>query len=156
MKSERLVIPALIVVVLGGLLCTPVSAQSRDAEVALVLQDRGWHGTGGDMQVHYPTLRIELPTISLWQRSPVGPQYGEWLYVKVLINCEQWKMVPFAGLDENGNFGLIEELIGSTPPVFSPDPGTETYRAMTAVCGQYGYSRAQGAPRTKPGGWVER
>lgn len=125
-----------------------VHAQSL--EVRQLLQDRGWHGVGGGVQVHQGTLEFSPPWVGVWQRSaaPSG-HYGDWLYMKVLINCEQWSQVPFATLDPDWNVVLIGDLTGQDPVSRWPEAGTEPHRTMTAVCALYGYSR-QARPILRP------
>lgn len=137
-----------VITALLFVLALPAKAQSW--EVRQLLQDRAWHGVGGNTQVHQPTVEHDAPWVGVWERSPIGNQYGEWLYVKVLMNCEQWTLIPFGTLDQDDNFGLIEDVLGERPQIMWPEPGTEPYRTMTAVCGLFGYQRGRPIPPMQP------
>lgn len=144
MKIYRNIILALIIAALLCIFAQPTNAQSW--EVRQLLQDRAWHGVGGNTQVHQPTVEHSAPWVGVWERSPIGNQYGQWLYVKVLMNCEQWTLIPFGTLDRDHNFQLMADMIGHEPQLLWPEPGTEPYRTMTAVCGLYGYQRGKSIP----------
>lgn len=152
MKRLAQFVFGMLIVVAFAIHCDRANAQS--VEVLRVLQDRGWHGVGGNVQVHQPTLDAMLPWVGVWERSAINNQYGNWLYVKVLINCEQWSQIPFAALDRDSNYVLIGDLTGEDPVAVWPEPNTEPHRTMTAVCALYGYTRPKSA--SNPGGWVER
>lgn len=151
MKTLR--IAALVLVTLYfAVACYGTSAQSL--EIRSLLSDRGWHGVGGSVQVHQPTLEASLPWVGVWERSARGDRYGDWMYVKVLINCEQWSQIPFATLDSDYNFVLMADITGDDPVSRWPEPGTEPYRTMTSICGLYGYVRPREAVPAP--GFVER
>lgn len=155
MKTYRNFVLAMIAIVVLLILAQPAEAQSL--EVRRVLQDYSWHGVGGGTQVQQSTIEFSEPWVGIWERTPVGNRYGDWLYVKLLINCEQWTQIPFATLDRDNNFGLIEDILGVQPQMMWPEPGTEPYRTMTAVCGLYGYQRGRSVPpRQDPRNFVER
>lgn len=132
------------------LIVSAFPARAQTAEIRSLLSDRGWHGVGGAVQVHQPTLEFSPPYIGVWQRGPRSDRYGDWSYVKLLINCQEWRQVPFATLDDDWNFVLIADLTGDDPVARWPEPGTEPYRTMTAVCGLYGYVRLTEAPPLRP------
>lgn len=155
MKIYRNIVLAMIVIVLLCIFVQP--SQGQSLEVRRVLLDRGWHGVGGNTQVHQLTIEHDAPWVGVWERSPAGQHYGQWLYVKVLMNCEQWTQIPFATIDRDANYVLMEDAIGSAPQLTWPEPGTEPYRTMTAVCGLYGYTRGRSiVPREDPRSFVER
>lgn len=131
-------------------------ARAQSLEIRSLLADRGWHGVGGAVQVHQPTLEASLPWVGVWERSARSGRYGDWMYVKVLINCDQWSQVAFATLDDDLNFVLIADLTGSDPTQHWPEPGTEPYRTMTSVCGLYGYTRQRLQPLPDARNFVER
>lgn len=155
MKTLRnLVLGMLGVVAVLALSTQLVRAQSL--EIRSLLSDRGWHGVGGSVQVHQPTLEASLPWVGVWERSARGERYGDWMYVKVLINCEQWSQIPFATLDSDYNFVLLADITGDDPVSRWPDPGSEPYRTMTSICGLFGYQRHREARVVPIGDYVER
>lgn len=156
MKTLRnLVLVMLAVVAVLALSTQLVRAQSL--EIRSLTSDRGWHGVGGDVQVHQPTLEFSPPWVGVWERSARSGRYGDWMYVKVLINCQQWSQVAFATLDDDWNMVLISDLTGRDPQSHWPETGTEPYRTMTAVCALYGYTRAKQTWKPAPvGDFVER
>lgn len=152
MKTLRNLVVAMILVVVALAVTQPASAQSL--EIRSLLSDRGWHGVGGSVQVHQPTLEASLPWVGVWERSARGDRYGDWMYVKVLINCEQWSQIPFATLDSDYNFVLMADITGDDPVSRWPQPGSEPYRTMTSICALYGYVRPREA--VPAAGFVER
>lgn len=154
MKTLRNLVVAMILVVVALAITQPASAQSL--EIRALLSDRGWHGVGGNVQVHQPTLEASLPWVGVWERSARGDRYGDWMYVKVLINCEQWSQIPFATLDSDFNFVLMADITGDDPVSRWPEPGSEPYRTMTAVCGLYGYQRQRESKPQPASSYVER
>lgn len=129
----------------------PAGAQTR--EVRSLLSDRGWHGVGAGVQVHQPTLEFKAPWIGVWERSARADArdnpYGEWTYVKVLVNCQQWSQIPLATLNEDWRMVFIEDLTGEPPAARWPEPDSVSYRTMTALCALYGYAR-QATPVLTP------
>lgn len=152
----RIVLAMVYVVIIMCALFWARDARGQSGEVLRVLQHRGWHGVGGNVQVHQPTLDAAPPWIGAWERSPIGDQYGDWMYVKILINCEQWSQIPFATLDADDNMVLIGDLTGEMSAAVWPQPGTEPFRTMTAVCGLYGYSRPKLPAMPDPRNHLER
>lgn len=152
MRTLRNLVVAMILVVVS--MATPQPASAQSLEIRSLLSDRGWHGVGGSVQVHQPTLEASLPWVGVWERSARGDRYGDWMYVKVLINCEQWSQILFATLDSDYNFVLMADITGDDPASRWPEPGTEPYRTMTSICALYGYVRPR---ETAPAaGFVER
>lgn len=151
MKTLRNLVLGMLAVLALCVAAQSVNAQSF--EIRSLTSDRGWHGVGGSVQVHQPTLEFSPPWVGIWQRSAREDRYGDWMYVKVLINCQEWSQIPFATLDDDLNMVLLSDLTGEDPVARWPEPGTEPYRTMTAVCGLYGYVRqAQPVLRPNPGG----
>lgn len=156
METLRNVVLAMLAVIAVLILSTQL-VRAQSLEIRSLLADRGWHGVGGDVQVHQPTLEFSPPWVGVWERSARSGRYGDWMYVKVLINCQQWSQVAFATLDDDLNFVLISDLTGSDPTQHWPEPGTEPHRTMTAVCALYGYTRQRQAWKPAPAGdFVER
>lgn len=155
MKIARNLVLAMLGVVAVLVLSTQL-VRAQSLEIRSLLADRGWHGVGGDVQVHQPTLEASLPWVGIWQRSARGNRYGDWMYVKVLINCEQWSQIPFATLDADWNMVLMADITGEDPVAVWPEPGTEPYRTMSAVCGLFGYQRQRAAPVISAENYVER
>jgi len=154
MKTLRNLVVAMILVVVALAITQSASAQSL--EIRSLLSDRGWHGVGGNVQVHQPTLEFSAPWVGTWQRGPRGDRYGDWSYVKVLINCQEWSQIPFATLDDDLNMVLLSDLTGDDPVARWPEPGTEPYRTMTSICALYGYVRPKQAKPVPVGDFVER
>lgn len=154
MKTLRNLVLVMLAVIAGLAVTQQASAQSL--EIRSLLADRGWHGVGGAVQVHQPTLEASLPWVGVWERSARSGRYGDWMYVKVLINCDQWSQVAFATLDDDLNFVLLSDLTGSDPTQHWPEPGTEPYRTMTSVCGLYGYTRQRRQPLPDARNFAER
>lgn len=154
MKTLRNLVVAIILVVVALAITQPASAQSL--EIRSLLSDRGWHGAGGTVQVHQPTLEASLPWVGAWERSARGERYGDWMYVKVLINCEQWSQIPFATLDSDYNFVLMADITGDDPVSRWPEPGSEPYRTMTSICALFGYQRQREVRVAPIGDYVER
>lgn len=145
----------LIVLAAVLLLANSPIASAQSLEIRSLLADRGWHDVGGSVQVHQPMLEASLPWVGVWERSARGERYGDWMYVKVLINCDQWSQIPFATLDSDFNFVLLADITGDDPVSRWPEPGTEPYRTMTSICALYGYVRPREAAPTT-GNYVER
>lgn len=139
MKTIRNLVLAMFAILAVCIWAGPANAQSW--EVRRLLADYGWHGVGGSVQVHQPTLEASLPWVGMWQRAPRGERYGDFSYMKVLVNCDQWSQIAFATLDADYNFVLIADLTDDAPVATWPEPGTEPYRTMTAVCALFGYVR---------------
>lgn len=150
MKTLRNFVLVLLVLYLAGAVSALLPVHAQTLEVRALLSDQGWHGVGGGVQVHQPTLEFRAPWLAAWERSArntaQGAGYGEWTYVKVMINCQQWSHIPIATLDSDDNVVFLDELTGVAPAARWPDPGTVPYRTMTALCGLYGYTR-QALPR---------
>lgn len=153
MKTLRNVVLVMLAVVAVLALSTQL-VRAQSVEIRRVLTDYGWHGVGGTVQVHQPTMEFSAPWVGIWERSPRGNRYGDWMYVKVLINCEQWQQIAFATLDDSYNMLLIADATGTDPVATWPEPGSEPYRTMTAVCALYGYQRQ--AVRRPSARYVER
>lgn len=155
MKTLRNLVLAMLAILAVCIAVAPARAQSL--EIRALLADRGWHGVGGAVQVHQPTLEFSPPWVGVWERSARSNRYGDWMYVKVLINCQEWSQVAFGTLDDDLNFVLISDLTGSDPQSHWPEPGTEPYRTMTSVCALYGYTRPAAArPLPDARNFVER
>jgi hypothetical protein len=114
-------------------------AEAQSLEVRAVRADYGWHGVGGDLQVHQPTLEFSAPWVGVWERWPASPRYGDWRYVKVLINCDNFTQIPFATLSPDGDMQLVADATGADPAQHWPDPGTVQARTIDAVCNLFGY-----------------
>lgn len=116
-------------------------AEAQSLEVRAVRADYGWHGVGGELQVHQPTLEFSAPWVGVWERWPASPRYGDWRYVKVLINCDNWTQIPFATLDPDGNMQLIGDATGADPVQQWAERGSTQDKTITAICNLYGYVR---------------
>lgn len=113
----------------------------------------GWHAAaGGPLQVHQPSMEVEAPWVGIWTRTAVDGQYGQWLYARLLLNCEQWSSLPFGMIGPDGEFWLMEDLTGQPVQPTWPEPGSSSDRLLVAVCGLYGYQ----APRRPAVGSVVR
>lgn len=135
-------------------LALAAGARAQSWETRSLLSDRGWHGIAG-VQVHQPTLDADLPWVRVWQRRPVGPQYGQWIHVQVLINCDQWMQVPFLIMAMDGRPELFADVMGEDPRPIWPEPGSDADRITGAICALYGYRPPDRRPL--PGtGWAER
>lgn len=150
MKTLRNIVLVMLAIVAACIVAAPAQAQS-DPLVNQLLADYGWHGVGGDVQVNKPTMEVRLPWIGVWERSPKGERYGDWMYIQVMIDCTQWKQIPFATLDADFNYVRMETLTGQFPTATWPEPGTEPYRTMTQVCGLFGYTRPAQLKPSSPG-----
>lgn len=150
MKQSRMCRWVLIVMVVFPLWACADAARAQDWVIRQVLQDRGWHGVGGTVQVHQPTIEHSPPWVGVWERSARSDRYGDWAYVRVLINCQQWSQIPFGTLDEDHNFVLMADLIGTDPPPRWPERGTQAHRVVSAVCGLYGYREFKPLPPATP------
>lgn len=135
----------LVGVFMAGLLLGTGAAHAQSYEAGLIQQDRGWHGVGGDLQIHEPTVDARAnPIIATWQRVPVPAQpgqnpYGRWHYAKVLYGCDEGLMVVYAVLDGD-EVRTIRELTGRAGLARTPTPGGPDDKAMRAVCSLYGYT----------------
>lgn len=156
MKTLRNLVLIMLAVVAVLILSTQL-LRAQSLELRSLTSDRGWHGVGGNVQVHQPTLEFSPPWVGVWERSARSNRYGDWMYVKVLINCQQWSQVAFATLDDDWNMVLISDLTGRDPQSHWPEADTEPYRTMTSVCALYGYARTKQAWKPTPvGDFVER
>lgn len=148
-----------IVVLLAavGLLALSAATRADTHETRSLLSDRGWHGIAG-VQAHQPTMEAELPWVGVWTRSPLPGPYGRWLHVKMLINCDEWMQIPFAILNERGEFMLMADAIGEAPRPAWPERGSASERLVGAVCALYGYQAPHRRPLPSAGasGYVER
>lgn len=123
-------------------LLNPVQAQ--DFEAAQVLQDRGWHGVGGDMQAQATTADARAaPIVAVWTREPmqvpngVDP-YGHWLYVKWLLECDTGQVLNYALLDDADRVVLVRDVLGYTLPMETPTG--DMARITRGVCRTYGFA----------------
>jgi hypothetical protein len=139
---------ALLMLAIVALCVLTQPAQAQSLEVRMLLADRGWHGIGGGIQAHQPTLEFQAPYVGVWERSPQGYRYGAWTYVRVLFNCQQWSYMPIATLEDQ-QITYLEELTGVAPVARWPERDTVPYQVMTAVCGLYGYTH-QPQPKLIP------
>ncbi|NEK74944.1 MAG: hypothetical protein G3W63_19485 [Xanthomonas euvesicatoria] len=148
----------LVLVMLGvvAVLAYSPTASAQSLEIRSLTSDRGWHGVGGGLQVHQPTLEVSPPWVGVWQRSARSNRYGDWIYIKVLINCQQWSQIVFATLDEDLNFVLMSDVTGAELKPTWPDAGTIPDRTITAVCGLYGFTKPFAAAPLNPRDFVER
>lgn len=102
-----------------------------------------WHGAGGNVQVHHGSLVAAPPRLDIWQRSALSGQAGDWAYVKVLIDCQQWTQLPFASLAKSGKFLLWSDADDRTKASWQP-ASAQQGQVIAALCGQYGYRKPNG------------
>lgn len=122
----------------------------------------GWHGSGNSgVQVHYHTQEAALPWLGVWTRAPVDGTPGNppgWVYVKVLINCEDWYALPFGIAMAPGHpLELVGDVTGRDPVPQPATPGSPLGPMVLALCGQHGYVPPDRRPlRPFPSGTVTR
>lgn len=131
------------------LLAASFGANAQELMERALLSDYGWHGAAGGVQIHQPTVDFREPYVRVWERTPIGNQYGRWLYVMLVIDCNDWRRLPLGTLDEDGRYVQLADLIGEQPAWQYPKRPTPEWLNMTALCGLYGF--APGTPRPPPG-----
>jgi len=99
-----------------------------------------WHAVGERTQVHHGSLVANPPRLDVWQRSALTGQYGDWVYVKVLIDCQRWTQLPFATLAASGRFMMWADADERMKAGWQPE-GAQQGRIISALCGQYGYKK---------------
>lgn len=105
-----------------------------------LMNDLAWHGVTDRVQVHQPSVEPNLPFVDVWERIAIGNTYGNWAYVKNLIDCHQWTQMPFSTIDRNGYFVLWAEAPSSVKAAWEAH-GKNNDRVITGVCGLYGLSK---------------
>lgn len=139
MKRLAQLVCAMLIVVAVAIHCDRAHAQAG-FDTRWLRSEAGWHGYGdGQTQAFMPSVDTQLPYVSVWERSVIGNQWGNWLYVRILFNCDKWEALPFSMLDENGNEQLVGDMIGRDPELQRPVRGEPLYKRLTAMCGQFGY-----------------
>ena len=136
-------------------LAAPLSAQNP-AGIQL-MNDLAWHGLSDRVQVHQPSVQGKPPHIDVWERIAIGNAYGNWAYVKNLIDCQQWTQTPFYTIDRNGYFVLWSEAPSSAKAAWDAHgQGNET--VIAGVCALYGFRKPlpNTAAPDKSGNFVER
>lgn len=122
----------------------------------------GWHGAGSSgVQVHYQSQEAVLPWLGVWTRAPVDGTPGNppgWLYVKVLINCEDWYALPFGIASAPGEpMSLIGDVTGRDPVPQPANPGSPLGPMVLVLCSQHGYLPPDRRPlQPFPSGTVTR
>ncbi len=99
-----------------------------------------WHAVGENTQIHHGSLVANPPLLDVWQRSALSTQVGDWAYVKVLIDCQQWTQVPFATVGRSGRFLMWADAEERTKAKWQPASAQQA-RVIAALCGQYGYQK---------------
>lgn len=143
------------VLLFSASLAAPLSAQNPVG--IQLMNDLAWHGVSDRVQVHQPSVQGKPPHIDVWERIAIGDTYGNWAYVKNLIDCQQWTQVPFYTIDRNGYFVLWSEASSSAKAAWDANgQGNET--VIAGVCALYGFRKPlpNTAAPDKSGNFVER
>lgn len=123
-----------------------------------LLSDFGWHGVRGGGQLHHPSLSATPTTVDVWQRIPLGNQYGVWSYRKLLIDCAAWTQLPFMTMDGRGRFTYWGDTSETIKASWAAS-GLDANSVIGPVCGLYGHKKprdgnSQAAPNRS--NYVER
>ncbi|PPU64421.1 hypothetical protein XcodCFBP4690_09420 [Xanthomonas codiaei] len=136
-------------------LAAPLSAQNPIG--IELMNDLAWHGVSDRIQINQPSVQGKPPHIDVWERIAIGNTYGNWAYVKNLIDCEQWTQIPFSTIDRNGYFVYWSDAPSSVKAAWEAH-GQGNERVITGVCGLYGIpkQRRETPDTDKSGNYVER
>lgn len=120
------------------LLAAPLSAQNSIG--IQLMNDLAWHGVSDRVQVHQPSVAGKPPYIDVWERIAIGNSYGNWAYVKNLIDCQQWTQMPFSTIDHNGYFVLWAQAPDTVKAAWTAH-GQSNERVIAGVCALYGLTK---------------
>ncbi len=140
---------------ISATLAAPVSAQNSVG--IQLMNDLAWHGVSDRVQIHQPSVQGKPPHIDVWERIAIGNTYGNWAYVKNLIDCQKWTQIPFSTIDRGGYFVLWPEAPASVKAAWEAH-GQGNEAVITGICALHGLRkpRMEGAVPDKSGGFVER
>lgn len=141
-----------------SILTAPSQAVAQSPLSTALLTDAGWHGVRGGGQVHQPSLSATPPWVDVWQRIPLGNQYGVWSYRKILIDCAAWTQVPFMTMDGTGRFAYWGNTSETIKAAWAA-PGLDANSIIGPVCGLYGYTKPRNGssqPASDQSNYVER
>lgn len=74
----------LVVPLFSTTVAAPLSAQNPIG--IQLMNDLAWHGVSDRIQIHQPSVQGKPPHIDVLERIAIGNTYGNWAYVKNLID----------------------------------------------------------------------
>ena len=136
MKIYRNIVLVMLAILAVCIYTAPAHAQT----VRQSLGELGWHGVSGDVQVHKPSMQVDGNTVTVWERSALNNQWGNWAYFLVGFDCLERRQAVIATADADGYPVLMSQLTGRPTPQTEPAPGSVPHKTLTAVCASIGYT----------------